>query len=183
MAKIGEIDNLIENLVGRGLIAPKFVGRQVGQSAIESLSGLQGELQASAAKQQADQIASLKDITRQQSQNKTRLQQGGVASPTSNPGIASDLTKPFLVSKTNPGSSAFNPFTTIATPGSKGFNLTSHFANDPLVALAQKNTLASNLPELDTQFMGADFKTLQDVRNKLFGSTKNPQVVDQAFGA
>ena len=49
MAKIGDLDSIVNNLVGRGLVSPKMVGRSVGQALIEELKNLPSNLAQSSA--------------------------------------------------------------------------------------------------------------------------------------
>lgn len=69
MARVGDLEHLVENLVGRGLVAPKFVGRQVGQAMIEELSSLGSNLAQSSATRQVERERQVSSVARQAASN------------------------------------------------------------------------------------------------------------------
>lgn len=177
MAKIGDLDRLVENLVGRGLVAPKFVGRQIGQSLIEELNNLDTNIATSAASMKNEEVNRLKEFQTQVSKNSFNSS-SGAGSGSSGPAI--DPNKPFSAGlvKDFGGSDAAQ----IVLPSSEGFQLRSFGTESPIAQMAFKNT-RSQTPDLNTVFMGnSQFKTLGDVRNKLLTATKNPEAVSGFFG-
>lgn len=183
MANVGELDRLVEGLVGRGLVAPKFVGRQVGQAMINELSNLPSNIAESSATRINQQSQRLADFQNQVIKNlPTPTNSLGINSLgiKSSGGPAKDITKPFVTSRTG-GTGFFSGGLNIATPTSEGFNTRNLKADNPLAQFALQNT-QGNAPEVNLVQMDAKFKSLLDIRNQLLGSTKNPDQVTGFFG-
>ena len=62
MAKVGELETLVDNLVNRGLVSPKFVGRQVGQALIDELTNVGSDVARNQSILQQRQSSSLKSL-------------------------------------------------------------------------------------------------------------------------
>lgn len=188
MARVGELESIVENLVGRGLVAPKFVGRSVGQAAIDELKGLGSELQGAAGRRQQEQQNKLQQVSSAAMENASKIKIGPTTEGLRS--IAKDLTKPFVVGAPHGGNgtgviSGLEGRQAVAMPSSAGFQIRSLMPNDPLLELARKNTNVNDQSQspLDTIFMGSGtFKTLADLRNRLLTTAKDPAKLDAAFG-
>lgn len=165
MAKVGELERLVEGLVNRGLVAPKFVGRQVGQSLIDELSNLGRNVATSQATRQQEQVSRLSDFQRQVLKSSPQIGIGGARGA----GGVGGQTKPFAFSRTSSGK------INIATPTSEGFSVRSLLEDNPLAQLAIKNLPNPRIPDANVETVGGTFKNLLDLQNVLL---RSPNLTD-----
>lgn len=179
MAKVGELDTIVENLVGRGLVAPKFVGRQVGQAMIENLKSLPQALAESQATTETSRINRLSDFKGGVIKGLSGSRRSIQPSTTGGDGPAIDPTQAFVTSRIG-GTGFFSGGLNIATPTSEGLRLTNLTPDDPLAKFALQNT-RKPAPEANLVTMGGTAKSLMDIRNQLLGNTTDPNAVSGFF--
>lgn len=73
---VGDIEQLVDSLVNRGLVSPKMVGRAVGQATINELQNLGRNVGQSQATLQQQQSARLSQFQKLINQNRSSLQVG-----------------------------------------------------------------------------------------------------------
>lgn len=175
MAKVGELERIVDNLVNRGLVAPKFVGRQVGQAVINDLRDLGSNLATSQATRASEERSRLSNFQR------SLIQAPQMSIGSSSSGSGGSLSKPTLIGSTKSGYAA------IASPTSEGIKLRSFKSggvNQDLIDIAQQNTARPPI-ELDTIYQGANtFKTLQDLIDNLLFTDRKGQAanIQRLFG-
>lgn len=178
MASLGELDRIVESLVGRGLVAPKFVGRQVGQALINELSNLPANIATSQATRASQDIKRQSDFARQVSSNRSGV--GGSGAGGGLAAFAKDLSKPFATGVTK-GNIGGPETVAVAIQGPKGIELESRQFTDPLAQLALQNAIGQ-LPQINTKYIGAGpIGSLQDVITELLRTSSNPEDVLRFF--
>lgn len=196
---VGDIEQLVEGLVNRGLVSPKMVGRTVGQATIEQLKNLGNnvaESQMRLQREQEERISSMKvNVAKQLAQatqfrNQSRTK-GGRA--TTRMGNIQDITKPFAVGYTKQ-SLAMPRSLAVAIPTDRGFelrtgptdplkNALSRLALENIGVTAPREQDVEQLPVIHTEYMGAKpIGSLSQLLTEIAGQSPDIEAIKRIFG-
>lgn len=198
---VGDIERLVEGLVGRGLISPKMVGRTVGQATIDELQNLGRSVNESQMRLQREQESRISDI---RSQVAKQAQKAGLAKGGFNQkGQIKDITKPFVIGH-NLGSDYTPATAAIAIPTEKGIQIRSKGISNPMGGITELDALTKmafenigmsnvsgpmnlkdslNIPKINTVYHGSsNYQSLQELMNEMARQTTDVSAIQNLFG-
>lgn len=195
MARVGETERLVDSLVNRGLVAPKFVGRQVGQATIEELKNLGTSLATSQATRRNEDINRAFDFSKQASQTPLPYINRQVKPETSLRKIVGglDFSKQQILGRNPAGVGGFGKNNyTVLTPFGKGqFQLRTETGDSDIIRNLASTLPAgsdiSALPELNTFFAQkqgkANIGSIEELQARLASIIKDPAAYQKLIGA
>jgi hypothetical protein len=171
--RLGEVDQILDSAMARGIGNSGLTTRAIQQANIEqnSLQSLSGSISESAAKIENDNRINIKNIG---TQYLKQLQQNE-GSSNANGFNPRDLKRPLIVGR-NPSSAGTPGESTVILPAGNGKYLIRSVGEEAIRANENYfDRINDNLPAFGTKFYGGDVQSLDEIKQQIYTALSGAQ--------